>query len=596
MKRKVLIICLFISSFLLNAQENRLIYKKSILKSDSKATSILKKSNANKSVDFVNINLEVLSRNEDFILQFGDSEYSIEKEKINVRDIRSFCFTGKNKNQNGSIVMSILEDDIQGTITNGNAVYRIETIGKDDYAIVLMDQSKLIEKCDNTTNEAVNTSQLKHYENDSNNSDDSNISTNSIQFKSEVLEEQYNSCKIRVLVLFTPAAKASVSDIRNTILLAIEETNQSFLRSAINYEIELVYIAETNYVEHDIDIDRVRFSLNGDGYMDEVHSLREKYSADICVLMNNDARYCGASYVGASSSSAFCVVKAYLCATGNYSFGHEIGHLIGCRHDFNVDNSITPFSYGHGYVSPNKLWRTIMATGKECNDCIRIQNWSNPNVSYGGFPTGTEVICNTARVWNEQAPTALAFMQPANSVIVSSSDVANGTYSNIVAKQDISTLGDVDITTGKALCFKAGDNIILKTGFSAFEGSEFYGGIENITDCGSTSLKFAKVQIDDVSAYSNDVAVLTENALFLAISPNPTNDLLNIEFKTYQNSEVSISLVNFLGCELRVIQDRENFESGNFNIQTSVSDLSVGVYFIVLKIGEKVIVKKLIIN
>ena len=49
------------------------------------------------------------------------------------------------------------------------------------------------------------------------------------------------------------------------------------------------------------------------------------------------------------------------CATGYYSFGHEIGHLQGARHNPEADGLTLPFAYGHGFqnnVAPR--WRTIM--------------------------------------------------------------------------------------------------------------------------------------------------------------------------------------------------------------------------------------------
>jgi hypothetical protein len=598
MKRKILILCLLVCSGLLSAQQNRLIYKKSNLKSDGKANSILKKSTANKSVDFVNIDLEILADSNDIVLQFDDNEYYIKREKVKVRDIRNFCFIGKNKSQDGSIVMSVLDDDIQGTITYGNKVYRIETINKDDYAIVLLNHAELIEKCDNLTEKSVKSSQLKNSNLGSQNTDELNISSiNSTQLESTSLSFLTYSCKIRVLVLYTTAARNSVSNIRNTVLLAIDETNQSFSNSGMNYEVELVYTAETNYTEVDIDTDMDRFAINGDGYMDEVHSLRDKYSADVCVLLNNDSQWCGvADAIGATSSTAFCVVKAYSCATGYYSFGHEIGHLLGCRHDTYVDNTSTPYPYGHGYIAPNKSWRTIMAYGNGCSNCPRLQYWANPNVTYGGVAMGTAGTNNTTRVWNEQTPTVLAFKQPANSVIVSSSDVANSRYSDIVAKQDISTNGNVNIISGSALYLRAGNSITLQAGFSTDVGSEFYAGIENVTDCGASSLKSAKVVIEDGYANSTDNIALSENDVVFNIFPNPTNDLLNIGFRILNDSEVSISLVNFLGHDLRKVQNRKLMNAGNYNIQMSVSDLPVGIYFIVLNVGENVIVKKIIIN
>ena len=215
--------------------------------------------------------------------------------------------------------------------------------------------------------------------------------------------------------------------------------------------------------------------------MDEVHALRNKYSADVCVLLSYTTDVCGvASSIGATASNAFCLVSVNgTCATTNYSFGHEIGHLLGCRHDPSVDSSTTPFAYGHGYVNPSKTWRTIMAYGS----CTRLQYWSNPNISYSGSPMGTTTVHNNARVWNERSNTVMAFRQPTNSVTFTSSDIPNTKYADVVAKQTITTNGTVNVNSGNTLHMRAGNSIVLQPGFSVQTGAEFSAEIEDVDDC-----------------------------------------------------------------------------------------------------------------
>jgi hypothetical protein len=84
---------------------------------------------------------------------------------------------------------------------------------------------------------------------------------------------------------------------------------------------------------------------------------------------------------------AFSVV-ARLCATGNYTFGHELGHNMGLKHDRINDNSPGVFAHSHGYVDDLHDFRDIMGTQASCPSCIRRQNFSNPNVNFNGHPTG----------------------------------------------------------------------------------------------------------------------------------------------------------------------------------------------------------------
>ena len=67
------------------------------------------------------------------------------------------------------------------------------------------------------------------------------------------------------------------------------------------------------------------------------------------------------------------------CAADTYSVAHEIGHIIGARHDLGMDKTMTPFPYGHGYVNGTK-WRDIMSYKESCGGCPRLPVWSSPKL------------------------------------------------------------------------------------------------------------------------------------------------------------------------------------------------------------------------
>src|SRR5262245_2765842 len=83
---------------------------------------------------------------------------------------------------------------------------------------------------------------------------------------------------------------------------------------------------------------------------------------------------------------------------GKYSFPHELAHVMSARHDWNKDpTNNAPYAYNHGHIqltpTTGTPWRTIMAYPDLCQAagvaCPRMLNFSNPNVSIGGDPTGT---------------------------------------------------------------------------------------------------------------------------------------------------------------------------------------------------------------
>lgn len=215
---------------------------------------------------------------------------------------------------------------------------------------------------------------------------------------------------VRIIIAYTKAAAAHYSDIETDLIpLAIEQANESFRMSGItNVQLELAYAYETNYVENGTHFEHVfRFADQNDGYMDEVHALRDKYRADVGILIVNDPHGCGLSAeVHARPERAFAVVH-HECAANMYSLAHEIGHLIGARHDEALDDSKEPFPFGHGFVS-GKSWRTMMAYKDGCDGCPRVPIWSSPMVKVRGVAAGNAQSDN-ARVIAENAARVAAF-------------------------------------------------------------------------------------------------------------------------------------------------------------------------------------------
>ena len=83
------------------------------------------------------------------------------------------------------------------------------------------------------------------------------------------------------------------------------------------------------------------------------------------------------------------------CALSYYTLAHELGHIMGARHDWYEDSTnLSPYSYNHGYVAIGQqpqlhAFQTIMAYDDECADrsisldrCPRILYWSNPATTY----------------------------------------------------------------------------------------------------------------------------------------------------------------------------------------------------------------------
>ena len=594
MKHRFLIFgFLIVCSTYLHGQDNILISTKQVPNSAEKSNEILRRNITYTSVDFVDINLDKILEYEEFLLQLGERTISIRKERIDARDINNYVFVGSNK-EGCRVLISVLNNDIQGVIEIDEDVYTIETVGKKRYALITVDYSLLREACDDLDegNNHTNFDDVNSPNHDSDIDSDDDIISSPILKAAAAYD-----CKIRVLVLYTPNAQSMVSNIKNTILTAVALTNQSFINSQINYRIELVYAGQTNYTESGFSTDLSRFRVSGDGYMDEVHALRNKYSADVCVLLIYDCNYCGlATEIGVTEDEAFCAVSVCsTCATTNYSFGHEIGHLLGCRHDPAEDSSTTPFTYGHGYVNPSKTWRTIMAYGS----CTRLQYWSNPNISYNGLPMGTTATHDNTRVWNERSNTVMAFRQPDNNVTFSSSDMPNTQYADVIAKQNITTSGTVNTNSGNTLNMKAGNSINLQPGFSVQAGAEFSAEIEDIDDCGECAVNNPIVMVQDVPEEYDEMSdIQTENKsdISYTVFPTSSNEYINITYSLGTEMSLSIELVDLFGKRIKTILPKQYQQAGNYTLKIPVPDLPTGTCFLTISSTNQTKTEKIIIN
>lgn len=221
---------------------------------------------------------------------------------------------------------------------------------------------------------------------------------------------------VDVMVVYTSAARTAwggVSQSNSFIATAITNFNTSLINSGVsNVSINLVYSGEIAYTEPgNISTDLTRLRTNNDGYMDNVHTLRTTYGADLVALVTGTpTNTCGLGYVNTNptnytGTSGFCV-SLYNCAVSNYSLAHELGHNMGLQHDWYVNTSTTPCSHHHGYVNRTAInlgtsstssqrWRTIMAYNDECSatgfNCTRINRWANPGVNYNSEPTGIAI-------------------------------------------------------------------------------------------------------------------------------------------------------------------------------------------------------------
>jgi hypothetical protein len=215
---------------------------------------------------------------------------------------------------------------------------------------------------------------------------------------------------IDVMILYTPnAARHYIRDPADLLALVIEEVNETYRNSGIgNVKLRLVHSQVVDYDGTKEDqFTHLYTMVDGLGPFKNVRKLRDEKKADIVGLIIDNPKGCGLSTrVRPDSDEAFFVVH-HACAATTMSIGHEIGHILGARHDRFIDESNVPVAYGHGYVNGSK-WRDVMSYKEGCGGCARIPFWSNPRVLYKGEPTGTPAADN-ARLILELADRVSSF-------------------------------------------------------------------------------------------------------------------------------------------------------------------------------------------
>ena len=89
-------------------------------------------------------------------------------------------------------------------------------------------------------------------------------------------------------------------------------------------------------------------------------------SADVAYLLTGDTLSgCGIAYF--NTISIPYGLGSHKCSRGGYTFGHEIGHILGLHHNAEAPATNNDFPYGLGYLimPPGEQvydgYRTIMA-------------------------------------------------------------------------------------------------------------------------------------------------------------------------------------------------------------------------------------------
>jgi len=216
------------------------------------------------------------------------------------------------------------------------------------------------------------------------------------------LEDTTTVVTYTIMIWYTPQfydSFESEADMNVFIDLIFEETNQGYINSKIP-----IRVSKLGVKPHPTLVDISNPDQLVDDFEASMPSSELLNCADAAALLIHDFDSCGiANNIGTFSSCRSFSVTKKSCATGYYSFGHELAHNFGALHNIERGGYYGGDAYGY-LIQPRgdfcySGYRTILGYSY-CGHENRVNYYSNPDVIFPktGTPTGVKDKSNNARV------------------------------------------------------------------------------------------------------------------------------------------------------------------------------------------------------
>ena len=259
-----------------------------------------------------------------------------------------YAVYSRDRQSTTSTTLVVMGDDVAGTLHYDGAVYGVRPLGDGLTAVYHYDASQLREHSEEEEDYVI---------------PDADPRESALLPQRAPSETQDSRDEIDVLVVHSEGVKRVAGNVDARIALLVLHTHLMYENSGITTRLRVVHSHETSYTpasesgplgkRDDLD----RLFRPGDGFLDEALERRDRYGADVVVLL----------------------------------FREEI------------DTPQEPYTYGHGFCNATENWRTVMSynTGDRCKP--KIKHFTNPDVHYQGTATGDIELRNVARLINETA-------------------------------------------------------------------------------------------------------------------------------------------------------------------------------------------------
>ncbi len=217
-----------------------------------------------------------------------------------------------------------------------------------------------------------------------------------------------------VLVVFTQNATTAAGGsgpMGAIIDVTFARANSALINSEVGLRLRMVRKESVAHTEVNLNTS-LNSITDGTGVFSNVPTWRNQSGADLVALITTGGG--GLAWVYNGNSAYGYSVNGLNGIEG--TFVHEVGHNLGCLHDRENDNTITPlyaYSYGWRFTpAGSSQLRSVMAYSPGSS----VPYFSNPDVSYMGTPTGVAIgqplQSNNAEVIRQTKALVAAFRAP----------------------------------------------------------------------------------------------------------------------------------------------------------------------------------------
>jgi hypothetical protein len=317
---------------------------------------------------------------------------------------------------------------------------------------------------------------------------DMNVQSGSFQKQLVEPSQDHGPSIIDVLIVYTPSAmnwaNVNSSGIQNIINQSMATAQLAADNSNVNVEFQLAHTQLVEYEESGdsfTDLKRLTASptfnpwgTENEGFLDEVHQIRNNYSADLVALFTNVTDVGGIAWVINNPNGlpryGFSISRVQQAAGRTHA--HEMGHNFGNAHSRNQNGS--PAGNGGGVFPYSTGWRWVGTNGVEyvsvmtyAEGAATVNYFSNPDISYQGVPTGSYegefAPADNARSMNELRHAIENYRTPSVDIdapVVSTAAISNISYSLATVGGNVTSDGGANVSQ-RGICWSSDDRPAL---------------------------------------------------------------------------------------------------------------------------------------